>query len=71
VGGLRCIVKYHTKEALTKDIDSKLSIDWRKEPIHEMNEPPSNVEGDCNWKKNDTSIRKKNNVKKKFIILGF
>lgn len=29
-----------------------------------MNEPPGNVEGDCNWKKNDTSIRKKKTMRK-------
>lgn len=51
--------KYHKIEALTKDVDSKLSIDWRKKSIHEMNEPPCYVEGDCNWKKNDTSKKKK------------
>lgn len=52
-------MKYHKTEELTKDINSKLSIDWRKKPIHEMNEPPCYVEGDCNWKKNDTSQKEK------------
>jgi len=62
-GGM-CIIKCHTTEALTKDIDSKMNIDRRKKTIHKMNEPPGNVEGDCNWKKNDTSIRRKKTMRK-------
>jgi len=63
-GGGMCIIKCHTTEALTKDIDSKMNIDRRKKTIHKMNEPPGNVEGDCNWKKNDTSIRRKKTMRK-------
>lgn len=34
------------KHLHTKYVNSKLNIDGRKEPIHKMNKPPCDVEGD-------------------------
>lgn len=39
----------------TKNVDPKLSIDWRKETIHKMNEPPGDIESDCYWKQDHTA----------------
>ncbi|KAF9662533.1 hypothetical protein SADUNF_Sadunf18G0064000 [Salix dunnii] len=48
---------------LTKDINSKLGINRREESIHEVNKPPSYVEGDSNGKQDDTAKQlSKNNV---------
>jgi hypothetical protein len=35
---------------LTKDINSKLRIDWREKAIHKVNKPPRYVESNCYWK---------------------
>jgi len=40
---------------LTKDINSKMGIDWREESIHKVNKPPCYVESDCNGKQYDTA----------------
>ena len=40
---------------LTKDINSKLRIDWREKAIHKVNKPPRYVESNCYWKQNDTA----------------
>lgn len=46
--------KRKKKEKPTKYIDPKLSIDWRKEPIHKMNEPPGNIESNRNREQDNT-----------------
>ena len=43
----------------TEDINPKMSIDRREEPIHEMYEPPGNVESNGNWKQDNTAQGKK------------
>ena len=39
----------------TKYIDPQLSVDWRKESINKTNEPPGDIESDCNWKQDNTA----------------
>lgn len=41
---------------LTKNVDSKLSIDWGEEAIHKVNKPPRYIESDC-YRKQDNNAK--------------
>ena len=43
---------------LTKNINSKLSINWREKAINKVNKPPRNVESDSYWKQDNTAEKK-------------
>ena len=39
-----------------------MSIDGGEEPVHKMNEPPSDIECDRYWKQDDTAKQCQNHV---------
>lgn len=40
---------------ITKDLNSKLLVNWREEPINKMNKPPRYIESDCYGEQDDTA----------------
>lgn len=46
-----------------------MGIDWGEETVNEVNKPPSEVECDGDWKKNDTIYCNKHSQSKRLVLV--